>query len=75
MIILRHMYLIYFQPKLIVNVLHIYILLHTGCKKVVLNEGMPMYRSPFEKGNLIINFDITFPSNKFAQEPELKVRQ
>jgi DnaJ family protein A protein 2 len=45
----------------------------SGCKKVVLNEGMPIYRNHFEKGNLIINFDITFPGNKFAQEPQLKV--
>jgi len=44
-----------------------------GAKKVVLNEGMPIYRSPFEKGNLIISFDITFPKNKFMEEDQLKV--
>ena len=40
---------------------------------MVLNEGMPVYRNPFEKGNLIITFDITFPEKKFADEAQLKV--
>jgi len=30
--------------------------------KAVLNEGMPMYKNPFEKGRLIINFNVKFPS-------------
>lgn len=30
--------------------------------KAVLNEGMPMYKNPFEKGRLIITFDVKFPS-------------
>jgi len=29
--------------------------------KCVLNEGMPMYKSPFEKGRLIVNFNVKFP--------------
>lgn len=29
--------------------------------KCVLNEGMPMYRNPYEKGRLIIQFSINFP--------------
>lgn len=37
--------------------------------KCVLNEGMPMYKNPFEKGRLIITFDVKFPSNS---EIELK---
>lgn len=41
--------------------------------KCVLNEGMPMYKNPFEKGRLIITFDVKFPENgeidakKFAE--------
>jgi DnaJ family protein A protein 1 len=37
--------------------------------KCVLNEGMPHYRSPFEKGRLIIKFNVVFPeSNWIAHE-------
>ncbi|XP_067829430.1 dnaJ homolog subfamily A member 1 [Heptranchias perlo] len=32
-----------------------------GNLKCVLNEGMPIYRDPFEKGQLIIQFSIKFP--------------
>jgi len=31
--------------------------------KCVLNEGMPMYKNPYEKGRLIISFNIKFPEN------------
>jgi DnaJ-class molecular chaperone len=31
--------------------------------KCVLNEGMPMYKNPFEKGRLIIQFNVKFPEN------------
>ncbi|KAF7269002.1 hypothetical protein GWI33_017925 [Rhynchophorus ferrugineus] len=40
--------------------------------KVVNGEGMPVYKSPFEKGNLYITFSIVFPENHFAPEPQLK---
>lgn len=33
-----------------------------GKVKCVLNEGMPMYKNPFEKGQLIIQFQVDFPS-------------
>jgi len=29
--------------------------------KCILNEGMPMYKNPYEKGRLIITFNIKFP--------------
>lgn len=32
-----------------------------GDLKSILNEGMPHYRSPFEKGRLIIQFSVDFP--------------
>ena len=25
-------------------------------------EGMPIYRNPFEKGNLIVQFEVEYPS-------------
>jgi len=31
--------------------------------KCVLNEGMPMYKNPYEKGRLIITFNVKFPEN------------
>lgn len=33
-----------------------------GEVKCVLNEGMPMYKNPFEKGQLIVQFIVNFPS-------------
>ena len=45
----------------------------SGKLKMVMEEGMPRYRSPFEKGNLYINFNIEFPDNNFASEDQLKV--
>lgn len=29
--------------------------------KCILNEGMPMYKNPFEKGRLIVSFNVKFP--------------
>ncbi|CAD7670210.1 unnamed protein product [Nyctereutes procyonoides] len=34
-----------------------------GDIKRVLNEGMPIYRRPYEKGCLIIKFEVNFPEN------------
>ncbi|GBM55013.1 DnaJ subfamily A member 1 [Araneus ventricosus] len=31
--------------------------------KCILNEGMPQYKNPFEKGKFIINFHVKFPEN------------
>lgn len=35
----------------------------TGDLKQVQGEGMPQYRNPFEKGRLIIQFNVVFPNN------------
>jgi len=43
-----------------------------GSVKVVPGEGMPRYRSPFEKGELFIQFDVSFPANHFADEAAIK---
>ena len=33
----------------------------TGDVKQVQGEGMPFYRNPFEKGRLLIQFNVVFP--------------
>ncbi|XP_035679341.1 dnaJ homolog subfamily A member 2-like [Branchiostoma floridae] len=43
-----------------------------GCIRGVVGEGMPIYRNPFEKGNLYIKFDIKFPENNFVDEAKMK---
>ena len=37
-----------------------------GDIKCVLNEGMPIYRRPYEKGHLIIEFKVNFPEKGFS---------
>lgn len=44
-----------------------------GDVKGISGEGMPFYKSPFEKGNLYVKFDITFPEDNFANEKILEV--
>uniref|UniRef100_A0A8C6RIT6 J domain-containing protein n=1 Tax=Nannospalax galili TaxID=1026970 RepID=A0A8C6RIT6_NANGA len=39
-----------------------------GDSKCVLNEGMPIYRRPYEKGRLIIEFKVNFPENEKTDE-------
>lgn len=39
--------------------------------KCVMNEGMPVYRDPFEKGRLIIKFKVKFPENNFISPEKL----
>jgi len=43
-----------------------------GSKRVILSEGMPMHRNPFEKGHLYIEFDVIFPENNYLVEEQLK---
>lgn len=42
-----------------------------GEYKCIMNEGMPQYRSPFEKGKLIIKFKITFPEDNWISEEQV----
>ncbi|GCB67800.1 hypothetical protein scyTo_0010304 [Scyliorhinus torazame] len=42
-----------------------------GSLKCVLNEGMPIYRDPFEKGLLIIQFSVKFPPYGWFQPENL----
>ncbi|XP_061891458.1 dnaJ homolog subfamily A member 4-like [Entelurus aequoreus] len=36
--------------------------------KLVQNEGMPIYKSPYEKGQLIIKFEVEFPEKNWLPE-------
>lgn len=36
------------------------------------NEGMPIYKNPFEKGNLYIKFDVKFPEDSSMSEEAIK---
>lgn len=42
-----------------------------GTIRGVPNEGMPMHRNPFEKGNLYIKFDVKFPEKNEINEDAL----
>ncbi|XP_054253242.1 dnaJ homolog subfamily A member 1 isoform X4 [Indicator indicator] len=44
-----------------------------GAIKCVLNEGMPIYRRPYEKGPLIIEFRVKFPENGFLSSGKLSL--
>jgi len=43
-----------------------------GSIKGIRGEGMPIYRNPFEKGNLYIKFNVEFPPNHFIDEAKLR---
>ncbi|XP_029356246.1 dnaJ homolog subfamily A member 1 [Echeneis naucrates] len=47
-------------------------LIKPGDTKCVLNEGMPTYRRPFEKGRLVIHFSVVFPQTNFLPKNKLK---
>ena len=34
-----------------------------GDVKCIMGEGMPQYRNPFEKGRLIVQFNVSFPED------------
>ena len=38
-------------------------MIKTGDLKQIQGEGMPMYRNPFEKGRMILQFNVVFPPN------------
>lgn len=43
-----------------------------GEVKMIPNEGMPIHKRPYDKGNLYIQFNIEFPKPGFFKEPQLK---
>lgn len=38
----------------------------------MVGEDMPLYKNPFEKGDLYIRIEVDFPENYFAPEAKLK---
>uniref|UniRef100_A0A2K5EY58 CR-type domain-containing protein n=1 Tax=Aotus nancymaae TaxID=37293 RepID=A0A2K5EY58_AOTNA len=46
---------------------------HPGQIVKLLNEGMPIYRRPYEKGCLIIEFKVNFPENGFLSPDKLSL--
>lgn len=44
-----------------------------GDIKCIIGEGMPHYKNPFEKGKLIIQFNVKFPESHFL--PPVKIEQ
>ncbi|XP_013776656.1 dnaJ homolog subfamily A member 2-like [Limulus polyphemus] len=44
-----------------------------GTLKGVQGEGMPIYRDPFERGNLYVKLDVEFPSDHFLDEENLEL--
>lgn len=44
----------------------------TGDIRTVKNEGMPIYKNPFEHGHLYVKFEVEFPENNFVSEEQLK---
>jgi len=39
--------------------------------KCILNEGMPTHKNPFEKGRLIVTFQVQFPPDKWLPAAKL----
>jgi len=51
-------------------------IIKNGETKCVIGEGMPTYRHPFNKGNLIINFEVEFPdASWYTPEKALLLEQ
>lgn len=48
-------------------------ILAPGSVRAIAKEGMPIYKNPFEKGNLYIKFDVVFPENNSLSEEAIKV--
>jgi DnaJ family protein A protein 1 len=47
-----------------------------GDIKCILNEGMPVYRNPLEKGRLVLHFDVKFPDkNELRSESLTKLEK
>lgn len=44
-----------------------------GMIRAIQKEGMPIYKNPFEKGNLYVKFDVKFPENNELNEDTIKV--
>ncbi|KAB0386873.1 hypothetical protein FD755_001829 [Muntiacus reevesi] len=57
--------------RIIVIISHSGQIVKHGDIKCVLNEGMPIFHGPYEKGCLIIEFKVNFPENGFLAPDKL----
>ena len=39
--------------------------------KCILNEGMPTHKNPFDKGRLIVTFEVKFPPDKWLSKAKI----
>ncbi|GLU06357.1 hypothetical protein SLE2022_233980 [Rubroshorea leprosula] len=46
----------------------------TGYEKVVPREGMPFQKDPTKRGNLVIKFDIKFPTSLTAEQKDMIIK-
>ena len=46
-----------------------------GDLKVIENEGMPIYKDPFTKGNLVIIFDVELPNRQWIMNNRVKLEK
>ena len=60
---LWHLILLYFLGKVVKN----------NEIRSIHGEGMPHYKNPFTKGQLIIKFNVTFPEDNFLPANKLEV--
>ncbi len=44
-----------------------------GTIRAIPKEGMPVYKNPYERGNLYIKFDVKFPENSDFDETSIQV--
>lgn len=51
--------------------MHCSLFFRPGYRKLVPNEGMPISTDPTQKGDLIIEFDIEFPSSLTPEKKDL----
>jgi DnaJ family protein A protein 2 len=47
--------------------------LSPGTIRAIPSEGMPIYKNPYEKGNLYVKFDVKFPENNTLTEEQISV--
>ena len=50
-----------FKPPLTLTDIFAGEVIKTGDLKQIQGEGMPQYRNPFEKGRMILQFNVVFP--------------
>lgn len=45
--------------------------IQNGAVRAIQHEGMPQYKNPYEKGQLIVKFAVDFPESNFLSESDL----